>query len=64
MSGGRAFAEDGQMIIRFENHIFWDRWGSVNPARFDEHFRFSRERRWEQHVSRARPSEPWAPLRV
>ncbi|MEM6989419.1 MAG: N-acetylmuramidase domain-containing protein [Myxococcota bacterium] len=29
-----------RMTIRFENHVFFKRWGKANPERFDAHFRF------------------------
>jgi hypothetical protein len=58
-SGGRGFGGDGRMIIRFENHIFYDRWGKYYPARFQEHFSFDQARRWQKHQWRPAPNAPW-----
>ena len=33
-AGGRAFSADGRMIIRFENHIFFDQWGCKHRDAF------------------------------
>jgi hypothetical protein len=50
-SGGRAFAANGHMVIRFEAHIFWDLWGKAHPQEFGEYFQFDREgKRWEGHL--------------
>lgn len=48
-SSGRAFGDDGRMIIRFENHVFWDKWGKQNTGGFDPHFRFNQSKRWLGH---------------
>jgi len=40
-SGGKGFADDGRMVIRFENHVFWDKWGKVHADVFNAHFRFN-----------------------
>jgi hypothetical protein len=58
-AGGRGFAADGRMIIRFENHIFFDSWGRQDPDRFAQHFRFSPDRRWQDHQWRRSPDEAW-----
>jgi hypothetical protein len=58
-SGGRGFAADDRMIIRFENHLFYDFWGQRNPTRFNQHFRFSPSRRWQNHQWRRDPSQPF-----
>lgn len=57
-SGGTAFVE-GRMVIRFENHVFFDRWGKANPAAFAEHFRYSSAARWKGHEFRAAPDDAW-----
>jgi len=54
-SGGTGFGPDGRLLIRFENHVFWDRWGSkseANAARFHQHFRFNSQKRWLGHMYR------------
>lgn len=61
-SGGAAFGEDGRMIIRFENHIFWRYWGQANAAIFDQHFRFDRTsaaRAWRGHQWRPDANSDW-----
>lgn len=57
-SGGTAFV-DGRMVIRFENHIFFEQWGRQNPAAFAEHFRYSAAARWKGHEFRARAEDAW-----
>jgi hypothetical protein len=58
-SGGRAFNEDGRLLIRFENHIFFDEWGKVDPERFAEHFRFDLESPWHKHEWRSGSDQEW-----
>ncbi|MBN2004590.1 MAG: DUF3380 domain-containing protein [Anaerolineae bacterium] len=58
-SGGRAFDANGRTIIRFENHIFYDRWGKQNEARFNQFFTFASGQRWTGHSWRSDPSQPW-----
>ncbi len=53
-SGGRGFGLDGRMIIRFENHVFWDQWGKNNKTMFDQHFRFDEGSRWLGHEFRVK----------
>jgi len=49
-SGGRGFANDGRMTIRFEVHVFHKKWGLKNPEAFREHFRFNSKRKWLGHA--------------
>jgi hypothetical protein len=58
-SGGLGFGSGGRLIIRFENHVFWDEWGKRNPATFHKHFRFSAQKRWTGHQFRASMGENW-----
>ncbi|MBX3054109.1 MAG: DUF3380 domain-containing protein [Caldilineaceae bacterium] len=61
-SGGRGFAPgpNGQrMIIRFENHIFYDRWGRNNQERFDRHFAYAPGQTWKGHLWRPDPGAAW-----
>jgi len=58
-SGGRPFGPDGRMIIRFENHIFYDRWGEKHPDDFAQYFTFNSDRRWKDHQWRPKPTQPW-----
>jgi hypothetical protein len=57
-SSGRGFV-NGRMVIRFENHVFHDRWGRSNEARFAAHFRLDRQKRWTGHAFRAAPDAAW-----
>ena len=54
-SGGAGMTDLGP-IIRFENHIFFDRWGASQPATFDDHFTFDSSRRWQSHRWRSVPT--------
>jgi hypothetical protein len=58
-SGGAAFAADGRMIIRFENHLFYHDWGRHNQERFFQHFDFDRtpNQSWKNHRWRANPQD-------
>ncbi len=58
-SGGRAFDANGRMIIRFENHIFYDRWGKDNPGIFEQHFQFNAVQRWLNHMWHPTVHEAW-----
>jgi N-acetylmuramidase len=58
-SGGRSLGETGRMLIRFENHIFYDQWGRAHPDLFGQHFAFSPSRTWEGHQWRPSPAEPF-----
>lgn len=57
-SGGKAFV-DGRMVIRFENHIFYDHWGKSNPTTFRNHFTFAPAKRWTEHKFRADRNAPF-----
>jgi hypothetical protein len=57
-SSGRGFA-NGRMIIRFENHIFWDQWGRSNEDRYREHFTHNNTKRWTGHRFRTAAGEDW-----
>ncbi len=58
-SGGRPFGPDGRMTIRFENHIFYSRWGQHHPDAFARHFVFNSDHRWKDHQWRPAPGQPW-----
>jgi hypothetical protein len=58
-SGGRAFAADGRMLIRFEPHIFFEEWGKLDPERFAQHFRYDLVKVWEGHQWRPSPDAAW-----
>ncbi|MEZ4673992.1 MAG: N-acetylmuramidase domain-containing protein [Caldilineaceae bacterium] len=60
-SGGAAFAGDGRMIIRFENHLFYSDWGEQHQALFFQHFDFNREHNqsWLNHRWRPKADQPF-----
>jgi hypothetical protein len=58
-SSGAGFAPDGRLIIRFENHQFWDFWGKRDQPRFQRFFRFDASRRWLAHQFRTTPTGAW-----
>ena len=58
-SGGRGFGGDGRMIIRFENHVFWEEWGRANPTLYNTHFTHSSNQRWKGHKFRKSPNDPF-----
>ena len=59
-SGGRGFGRDGRMIIRFENHVFYNHWGENHAEQFRQHFQFNSRRRWTGHKFRASASGEFA----
>lgn len=60
-SSGKGFEQDNQnrMIIRFENHKFWEYWGKRNADKFNRHFRYNDVQRWQGHQWRALETDPW-----
>ncbi len=54
-AGGRCFAADGRLLIRFENHLFQRQWGRLHPEVYDGHFSFNPQTPWTGH--RWRPAE-------
>jgi hypothetical protein len=63
-SGGRAFDARGRLLIRFEVHVFWDKWGQQNAEKFARHFRFDPAVPWQGdgHAWRPDPNEQWRPV--
>ena len=51
-SSGQGMTDAGQLIIRFENHVFWDRWGKRHEPEFHAHFTFDGSKRWTKHKYR------------
>jgi len=58
-SKGRGFAQNGRMIIRFENHVFWKFWGKSHPSFFSDHFRFNPRKPWQGHKFRKNLKSDW-----
>lgn len=61
-SRGQGFSpQTGRMIIRFENHVFYDRWGQNHPEQFQQHFQFNTQKpRTRGHQFRSDPKAPFA----
>ncbi len=57
-SGGTGTTSSGP-VIRFENHILWDRWGKSHPDKFKAHFRHDGSRRWRGHQYRTSAGGTW-----
>lgn len=49
----------GRLNIRFENHVFYDRWGRQNEEKFSQHFRFDPSQPWLKHQWRPDADEDW-----
>jgi hypothetical protein len=47
------------MIIRFENHWFYNLWGKSSQDRFDQHFRYRSDKKWLGHQWRSQPEGEW-----
>ena len=58
-SSGQGMTDAGRLIIRFENHVFWDKWGKAHAAAFQQRFAFNAEKRWTGHKYRASAAQPW-----
>lgn len=60
-SRGRGFA-NGRLLIRFESHVFWRKWGDTSDERrsaFRDHFRFDPSRPWQGQRWREDPDGDW-----
>ncbi len=61
-SGGQAFSlVTNKMLIRFENHVFYNLWGRHNQAVFHQHFTFNPDQKWLGHKWRPTPNGDWRP---
>lgn len=49
-SGGAGYGPTGKVLIRFENHIFYNYWGFRNTTKFWKHFSFDQSKRWLGHT--------------
>jgi hypothetical protein len=58
-SGGKAFGPDGRMIIRFENHKFFQHWGKANPDTFKKFFTYNSAKPWLGHQWRPAANKPF-----
>ncbi len=55
----RGLARNGRLILRFENHVFYDLWGQQNEELFRQHFKFDAARPWLKHQWRPSAEDPW-----
>ncbi len=55
----RGLAADNRLVLRFEPHIFFERWGRQHPDRFAQHFQFDPARPWQGHRWRAAADADW-----
>lgn len=58
-SGGKSFGADGRMIIRFENHKFYQHWGKANANAFNKSFTFKKDKPWLGHQWRPAANQPF-----
>ncbi|NJN43933.1 MAG: DUF3380 domain-containing protein [Anaerolineae bacterium] len=63
-SGGRGFGTDGRLLIRFENHIFYEYWGKNNKSKFNQHFRYAPTQTWTGHQFRRSNSQGWQDVHI
>jgi N-acetylmuramidase-like protein/SH3 domain-containing protein/peptidase C39-like protein len=57
-SGGQPYGADGRLIIRFENHLFYEYWGKRNVSAYNNHFQTGSPA-WTGHKWRAKANTPW-----
>jgi len=57
-SGGKGF-DDGKVLIRFENHLFYRYWGKENEKVYNDHFKFGSGKKWLGHMFRKDPKGEW-----
>ncbi|MFT3890276.1 MAG: N-acetylmuramidase domain-containing protein [Anaerolineales bacterium] len=57
-SGGQAYGADGRLLIRFENHLFYDNWGTQHPTVYNAHFQTGSPR-WTGHKWRPTANGVW-----
>ncbi len=57
--GQRSFADNRPMLIRFENHIFFDKWGQHHPDKFKQHFKVNPNQPWQSHHWRPAKNQAW-----
>ena len=58
-AGPRGLARDGRLIIRFENHVFYEKWGRQNQERFEQYFLYDPIQPWQRHEWRPSVQDAW-----
>jgi hypothetical protein len=59
-SRGRGFDDRGNPITRFENHVFFRRWGDKHKSDFDKHFTFDPMTKYKGHTFRKDDTESFS----
>jgi hypothetical protein len=59
-SRGRGFDSGGNLVTRFENHVFFRRWGDKHKDVFDQHFTFDSQTKYKGHTFRKTASGDFA----
>jgi SH3-like domain-containing protein len=57
-SGGVGI-DNGRVLIRFENHLFYKYWGKDNEAVYNQHFKFDPGKNWLGHQFREDVDGDW-----
>ena len=57
-SGGQAYGADGRLLIRFENHLFYEFWGKNNMPAYNNYFQ-SGTPIWTGHKWRPKADAAW-----
>lgn len=55
----RGLAVGNRLVLRFEPHLFYERWGRQHPDAFAMHFEFDQSRAWQGHRWRAAAGDSW-----
>jgi SH3-like domain-containing protein len=58
-SGGSGFGTSGKLLIRFENHMFYNWWGKNNKETFAKYFSYSSAAGWKDHKFRTDEDADW-----
>jgi SH3-like domain-containing protein len=57
-SGGVGI-DNGRVLIRFENHLFYKYWGKDNEAIYNQHYKFDAGKNWLGHMFRKDTNGSW-----
>lgn len=58
-SAGHGYGAEGNVIIRFENHLFHRFWGKENERVYNRHFKYSKTKSWDGHLFRKDKKDDW-----
>jgi hypothetical protein len=51
-----------RVTIRFENHVFWSRWGKCHSTQYDMHFDFDSNHKTRHKINGITSEEGWIPF--